>query len=461
MASRTFKGGLALPEYKNTKDQKIEYFASPETLCIPMNQHVGRPARPIVVPGEHVRRGQRIALADGELSADIHTAVSGTVTGIQTKTDASGRSVLHVVIQNDFQNELFETVKPVDKRISEMSSTEIIEIVKNAGIVGMGGAMFPTHVKLASAVGRTERLIINCAECEPYLTSNHRLLLENTAAIIGGTKIIMRALGVYHADFAVENNKRNAIAKLKQLCKGRPDLFNVHSLKTKYPQGDERQLIYALYRKKLPVGKLPIDAGCVVFNAETVFAIYNAFAKGMPLCERVVTVDGDCISNPKCIRVPIGTPYIDLFRFCGGLCKVPREIICGGPMMGVSQWDAETPVIKGTTGVLAFSGFQNQTQTRVPTCIRCGRCVNICPMRLMPNYLVSYAKSGDTKTCRALYAQSCVECGLCSYYCPGDMPIVQYIRIIKAKIKEEDTFKALSTKRTEPVLTDKRGDDPR
>ncbi len=431
----TFKGGIHVSEHKNTRKCAIEAMPAPKTVSIPMSQHIGAHAEPCVKAGDIVERGQVIGIVDGKLGCLVHSSVSGKVVKIEEKKASNGIMIRNVIIENDGENRLHPDIKPWGKELDDTTAEEIIEIVRKAGISGMGGATFPTYAKIQSALGKVEHIIVNCAECEPYITANHRLLLENPDAVINGLKILMKAFSLRTGMIAVEDNKLDAVQMLEETL-GESTSIKVRVLKTKYPQGDERQLIYALTGRKLAAGKLPADVGCCVFNAETCAAIYNAFSKGMPLIERIVTVDGDCVKTPKNILVPIGTPYRELIAFCGGLTREPRKIICGGPMMGVAQWDIDATVTKGTSAVLALSKDAEKAFEQPFACIRCGRCVNNCPMRLMPSYLAMFSMQNKLELAEQFDILSCIECGSCSYNCPGRVPIVQYIRATKVKIND-------------------------
>ena len=409
---------------------------APAKVSIPLSQHIGAHCIPLVKVGDYVYRGQVIGDVASGLGCPIHASVSGTVTAIDTRNNAKAQPIVHIVIENDGQMLLDPSLHPHEKKLSQTSTDEIIEIVRRAGISGMGGAAFPTYAKIQSALGKVDRLIVNCAECEPYITANHRLLLENPAAVLNGAKILLKAFGLRMADIAIEDNKLDAINRIEQMVAG-SKMMKVRVLKTKYPQGDERQLIYALTGKELPAGKLPADVGCVVFNAETCAAVFAAFAHGMPLIERIVTVDGNCIVTPKNLLVPIGASCLDVIDACGGLRTTPGKLIFGGPMMGVAQWDIETPVTKGTSAILVFAEKAKPASPLPETCLHCGRCVQNCPMHLMPNYLALYAKAGRLVEAEEFGALSCVECGTCSYNCPGRVQIVQYIRAAKGAIQAE------------------------
>lgn len=454
--SYTFRGGMHINEHKNTRRCRVEKISAPKTVSIPLSQHIGAPAEPTVKVGDIVDRGQVIGKVEKGLGAPIHSSISGKVIGIEEKSSATGQRLRSIVIENDNEDRLSPEISPWTKTLSETTAEEIIEIVKNAGISGMGGAAFPTHAKLSSALGKVDTIIVNCAECEPYITANHRLLLEKPNAVIGGLKIILKAFSLREGIIAVEDNKLDAINLLEECVVG-SKLIKIKVLKTKYPQGDERQLIYALTGKELPTGKLPADVGCCVFNAETCAAIYNAFAYGMPLIERIVTVDGDCIREPKNLLVPLGTSYLDLIEACGGLTREPKKLISGGPMMGLAQWDINGVVTKGTSAILVLSeDIENRTSLE-PTCIRCGRCVRGCPMHLMPSYLAIFSMQGKLDMAEEFDVMSCVECGTCSYNCPGHVPIVQYIRAAKGQINDRRRAEklALEKSRTQTELEPK------
>lgn len=431
----TFKGGIHVEEHKNTRGCAVEAMTPPATVSIPMSQHIGIHAEPCVKVGDEVKRGQRIGDVETGLGCPVHSSVSGKVIRIDERTTATGAKIRNIVIENDGKMEISPDIVPFSKKLADTTTEEIIDIVRNAGISGMGGATFPTYAKISSALGKVEHIIVNCAECEPFITANHRLLLENPDAVIGGLKILLKAFSLRSGEIAIEDNKSDAIRKLEERLAD-SDLVDIKVLRTKYPQGDERQIIYALTGKELPMGKLPADVGCCIFNAETCAAIYNAFVNGMPLVERIVTVDGDCVKTPKNVLVPIGTSYRDLIAFCGGLTREPKKIVNGGPMMGFAQWDIDSPVTKGTSAILVLSDKVEHHYEQPIACIHCGRCVRGCPMRLMPSYLALFAMQDKLDMAEQFDITSCVECGSCSYVCPAHVPVSQYIRAAKVKVIE-------------------------
>ena len=430
----TFKGGTHVREYKNTRGAASERMPAPATVTIPMSQHIGAPCTVAVKVGDHVDYGQLIGEPAGGLGCPVHASVSGTVKKIEMRLSAQGTPVEVVVLENDGLYTLSDTVKPFPKPLEEATPDEIVEVIRKAGISGMGGATFPTYVKLQSAIGRVDTLIVNCAECEPFITANHRMMLEHPERIMEGIKVLMQALSLQTALIGVEDNKQDAIELLREKA---PAGIEVCVMKTKYPQGDERQLMYALTGRELPKGKLPADIGCVIFNTETVAAIWHAFYNGTPLCKRVVTVDGDCVGRPTNVKAPLGISYRDLIEYCGGLVKKPARVISGGPMMGHAQWDYDAVVTKGSSSILVLSEeFCKKGHSKLPSaCIRCGRCIKNCPMHLMPNMLVQLAMKRRYDDAAKYDVMSCVECGTCSYNCPGGMQIVQHIRVAKGALR--------------------------
>ena len=432
---KTFKGGLHIPDNKNTRDCEIVNIPAPAKVYIPMQQHIGAPAVPLVNKGDYVKKGQLIGNFENGLSCPIHASVSGIVSDIEMRNSYSGYGkTAHIVIENDFTDTLDDTIKPYQGDIFAESSEKIIEIVHDAGICGQGGASFPTYAKIQSAIGKATEIIINCAECEPYITENHRLMLEQPEMIIGGARILMHATKTPHMTIGIENNKMDAADVMMQKTSGY-DNISVHILKTKYPQGDERQLMNVIKGVQLPAGKLPADVGCVIFNAETCVSVYKAVYEGMPLIDTVFTVDGDAVIEPKNLRAPVGTRVIDVIEFCGGTKDNLSKVVNGGPMMGQAQWDLNAVVMKNTS---AFLFLSDKTQdNREGDCIHCGKCVGVCPMHLMPNYLAAFSKKDDKQMAEEFGILSCVECGSCTYICPGNVPIVQYIRTTKGAILAE------------------------
>lgn len=433
MSSKTFKGGIHPPYNKErSRYLSIENLEGSKEMIFPLSQHIGAPASPVVKTGDRVCTGQLIAAASGFVSANIHSSVSGTVTAIRSCLHPNGTEVMSIVIENDFKYEKDSSVT-ANSSADMLSTEEILEIVRNAGIVGMGGATFPTHVKLSPpADKKIEAVIVNGAECEPYLTSDHRVLLESPEGVLKGLKACMKALNVTVGYVAIEDNKEDAIKTVSETAKAF-DGITVVPLKTKYPQGSEKHIIKAVTGREVPSGGLPADAGVVVINVDTANSISTAIDTGMPLITRIVTVGGDAMKEARNFRVRIGTPVKDVIEAAGGFCAEPDKILLGGPMMGTAIASTEVPIIKGTGAVLAF------TKKAAPTtgkCMRCGKCVDACPMHLQPLLLRAYGKKGDLDMLKKLNITDCIECGVCSYLCPGRQNPLQYIRVSKLKLKE-------------------------
>ena len=433
MSSKTFKGGIHPPYNKErSRYLSIENLEGSKEMIFPLSQHIGAPASPVVKTGDRVCTGQLIAAASGFVSANIHSSVSGTVTAIRPCLHPNGTEVMSIVIENDFKYEKDSSVT-ANSSADMLSTEEILEIVRNAGIVGMGGATFPTHVKLSPpADKKIEAVIVNGAECEPYLTSDHRVLLESPEGVLKGLKACMKALNVTVGYVAIEDNKEDAIKTVSENAKAF-DGITVVPLKTKYPQGSEKHIIKAVTGREVPSGGLPADAGVVVINVDTANSISTAIDTGMPLITRIVTVGGDAMKEARNFRVRIGTPVKDVIEAAGGFCAEPDKILLGGPMMGTAIASTEVPIIKGTGAVLAF------TKKAAPTtgkCMRCGKCVDACPMHLQPLLLRAYGKKGDLDMLKKLNITDCIECGVCSYLCPGRQNPLQYIRVSKLKLKE-------------------------
>lgn len=439
MARLTFVGGIHPYDGKDlSKDKPIKDVLPKGDLVYPLSQHIGAPAQPIVAKGDHVLVGQKIAESAGFVSAPIYASVSGTVKAIEPRRVVSGDNVMSIVIENDglYEETGFYPVAPVDKLTKE----EIIDAVKEAGIVGMGGAGFPTHVKLSPKdPDKIEYVIANCAECEPYLTSDYRRMLEEPEKLIGGLKVILKLFDNAQGILAVEDNKPDCISLLRQLTKDEKRI-SVKALKTKYPQGAERQIIYATTGRQINSSMLPADAGCIVNNVDTVVSVYRAVVEGRPLMERIVTVTGDAVANPRNFRVRIGTSYEELIAEAGGFKEQPEKIVCGGPMMGVGMFDTKVPTTKTSTALLAFTKDEVSAMEPGP-CINCGRCVEVCPGRVMPSRLADYAEHFDEEAFLKNDGMECCECGCCSFICPAKRPLTQEIKsmrkILLAKKKKK------------------------
>lgn len=427
----SFKGGVHPKDKKEyTSSVPIVELEVPGELVFPVSQHIGAPCTPCVAVGDHVNVGTKIADSEAFVSAPVHSSVSGTVKAIEPRPVPNGTMVQSIVIENDFNDTLDESAKPIDYK--SVKPDDIPSLVREAGVVGMGGATFPTHVKLMPpADKKIDTVIVNGAECEPYLTSDHRVMLETPDEVIMGLKIILYRFGITNGHIAVEENKPDAIAVLKKKCAGQG--ITVDTLKKKYPQGGEKQLIYAVTKRVVEVGKLPADAGVVVVNIDTCTAIARKFLYGTPLMRRIVTVVGTPVKNPANYKVRIGTPIEYILRQNGEFTAEPAKIILGGPMMGVAQFRLDIPVIKGTSAVLCLTKEEAQIPEEGP-CIRCGKCVNHCPMKLMPLYLRDYARKEDWESCEKMNVTACIECGCCSFECPSKRHLVQNIRVAKQEV---------------------------
>lgn len=425
MALLTFKGGVHPGDGKSlAKDKAIVEVKPKGNLVYPVSQHIGAPANPIVSVGDRVLKGQKIAEAGGFVSAPVYASVSGTVKAIELHFSPVGSKVNSIVVENDEEYE--EVAYPSVKPVEDMTKEEILSAIGEAGIVGMGGAGFPTRVKLSpKEPDKIDYIIANCAECEPYITADYRRMLENPEELVEGMKIVLRLFDNAKGIFGVEDNKPDCIEKLKELTKDDPRL-EVLALKTKYPQGGERQLIYAATGRAINSAMLPADAGCVVDNVETMIAICHAVKEGKPSMERIVTVSGDAVNEPGNFKVLFGTSQKELIEAAGGFKTEPEKIISGGPMMGFAMFTLDTPVTKTSSSILCFT--KDEVAKFEPTaCINCGRCVDACPSRLIPSRLADYAEHHDEEAFTKHEGLECMECGSCSYVCPAKRPLKQSI----------------------------------
>ena len=430
---KTFKGGLHVPDHKEeTCHIPVRKIDGAPVHIFPLQQHIGARCEPTVAVGDYVTVGQVIADSDAFLSVPIHSSVSGTVKEIKPHVHPSGNEVMSIFIENDYEYKPCENIVPIKRE--GMTKQDIIHAIRMGGVVGMGGAGFPTHVKLSPPEDKPiNYLIVNAAECEPYLTSDDRRIVEQGEDVIDGLKICMELLGLDVGYIGIEANKPDAYKKLLEIT---DNSIKVVKLKTKYPQGGEKQMIKAVTGKKVPAGGLPADAGAIVINVDTAYEISKIFKTGMPVTTRIITVAGDSIESPCNLEVRLGTPFEFVINQAGGLKDEPKKIINGGPMMGTTVYTTDVPTIKTTSAILAFSEKADVYDEDSP-CIRCGKCVTSCPMQLMPLYLGKYAEAGDLEMCEKYKIMNCIECGVCSYLCPGRRNPLQNIRIAKQKIAEK------------------------
>jgi electron transport complex protein RnfC len=427
-----FPGGIHPRDEKSlTEHLPIEDAPIPSRVFIPISQHIGAPAEPLVKPGDNVTVGDKIAEARGFVSANIHASVTGIVRSIKPYPNATGRKATAIEIETRGDNQTFTPEKERKDALSLPPQT-LIPFIREAGIVGMGGATFPTHVKLSPPENKPiHTLIINGVECEPFLTADHRLMLEFTPEILEGIQYLRHVLGCNFTYMAIESNKPDAIDLMDQASRGRK--IHVISLPMRYPQGAEKQLIKTIVGKEVPSGGLPMDVGTVVQNVGSTFAIYEAIRWGKPLIERVTTVTGRGITTPKNLRIRIGTPVKDILELCGGWRESPGKLILGGPMMGMNQYDDSIPVTKGTSGILLLPS-EDVGPYHPHTCIRCGKCVTVCPMGLLPNYLGVFSEHARFTDAERYNLLDCIECGSCTFSCPAKRPLVQLIRYAKGEV---------------------------
>lgn len=426
-----FKGGIHPPHSKDaTEHLPIEDFPTPDVVSIPLRQHIGAPTELVVAKGDQVKVGQLLAKGGGFVSANIHSSVSGTIKDIKVTDTAYGKEKV-VVIENDQQYTVSETVVP-PADYKTLSAKQIVELIQGAGLVGMGGAGFPTHVKLSIPPDKSvDTVILNGVECEPYITCDHRLMLEKPEMVVKGLQIIMHGLGVINGVIGIEDNKPDAIASMRKAAEG----LNIHvaALKTKYPQGAEKQLIYAVTGREVPSGGLPADAGVVVVNVATSYAIADLFTTGMPLVQRCCTITGKGVKQPKNLRFRVGVTLRNMIDYCGGYSGEVGKVILGGPMMGVAQFTDEVQAIKNTSAVLVLTPEQVAVDKN-NNCIKCGKCVGVCPIGLQPVQISSFSFRNDFAQAEKYNAMDCIECGSCSFICPAKRSLLPAIRVAKREI---------------------------
>ena len=429
----SFFGGVHPKDNKaHTRDLAVQEFPEPDVLVVSMSQHIGVPCEPLVKKNDLVKKGQKIGDNAG-LCVPVHAPVSGKVKTVEARPHSSGITVMSVMIENDHQDTLCEDIQPrTQQEVDALSPEALISIIREAGIVGMGGAAFPTHVKLSGGIGKIDTIIVNAGECEPYITADDRLCREYPQQLISGIKIIMRILGLKKAHIGIEDNKPEAIRSLK--ANVADSGITVDVLPAKYPQGAEKQLIQAITGRQVPSGGLPAQVGCAVFNAASCKAIHDAVYEGMPLIKRIVTVSGDILMEPKNLMVPIGTSYNDLLEACGH-SENPYKVLSGGPMMGIAQFDLSVPTIKACNAITIL-GAKNRFAVKEPHCIRCGKCIDVCPMHLMPVLMYKALYTNDVNEMHATHLMDCCECGCCAYNCPAAVPLVLAFRSGKQILRD-------------------------
>ena len=427
-----FFGGVRPAEHKDLTEQTpaLPLAQAPAQVVIPMSMHTDDACTPVVAEGDEVRVGQLIGESNG-LGAPIHASVSGKVLAVEPRPYGGGGMMLSVVIDNDFQDAPCPEQKHRGNSAG-LTGAEIISIVKEAGVTGMGGAGFPTHVKLSGAVGKVDTLIINGAECEPYITSDHRLMLERGDTVVGGARLLAKAVVI-----AVETNKPDAIENIRSQAGGEGDI-RVQPLRTRYPQGAEKQLIQMLTGRQVPSGKLPVDVNCLVCSVATAAAVWEAVVEGKALTRRRVTVTGAALVQPLNMIAPIGTPVSWLIKMAGGFQMEPDRVLLGGPMMGTPVYDLDVPIMKSTNCVLCLTPDEIGKQDPAQACIRCGKCVEVCPMKLTPLFMRMNAGKCRWEETEALHVMDCIECGCCNYICPARLPLVQTFRAAKFAIREKN-----------------------
>ncbi len=433
-AVRRGRGGVSVSHNKNTAEKPVERMPIPEKVVLSMQQHIGVPCTPLVKVGDTVAVGQKIGDSDKYVSAPIHATVSGTVTAVGDIKLANGIITKGVTIESDGEMREYEGIKPP----VITNKQELCDAVRESGLVGLGGAGFPTHVKM-KLPDNVDTLIVNAAECEPYITVDYRECIENAENILKGVELLRNILGFKQVIIAIEDNKPKAFEIMKEIAdrdNEAGDTIKLMTLRSRYPQGAEKMMVLSATGRKVPPGKLPSDVGCVVINVASVAFIGRYAETGKPLVSRSITVDGGAIREPKNLRVPIGTSFADIVDYCGGFKTEPRKIISGGPMMGIAICDIDAPICKQNNALLAFDEKNASLKTE-RDCIRCGKCVDVCPMSLMPTLIERFARIKDTDRLNTIGVNVCMECGSCAYACPSGRPLVQYMRLAKQVLREE------------------------
>lgn len=427
---RSFFGGVHPKGYKElSRDAALTVF-QPKLVSIAMSQHIGAPCKPLVAVGQRVTVGQKVGDGTG-LCAPVHASVSGTVVAVEERPHPGGTQVLSVVIENDGRDDLSPDIHPRES-IGELDAQALIDILREAGITGMGGAGFPTYFKLSSGLGKVDTVIVNGAECEPYITADDRLMRQTPERVMGGLRIIRKILQPERTAIGIEANKPEAIEAMRAVLDEGVELL---PLRVRYPQGAEKQLIQSVTGRCVPPGGLPAAVGCAVFNAATCAAIYDAVYAGMPLVRRAVTVTGGAIAHPGNFIAPIGTPFSELIEAAGGFACTPYKILCGGPMMGLAQYTIDAMTIKGCNAITCLSEKDRRGQA-AQHCIRCGKCVENCPMHLMPLFMHKASAAGKLERLKELHVADCIECGCCAYGCPAGIPLVQSFRTAKRMLRD-------------------------